>query len=92
MYTPNPLKTMYPARQHGRDYYDFFLFGDTSTPYRFSRLFEQMGFGFTDVPYSGDDIDRLRPFKSAASKTGDLWPGNQFAAHVRKLQIPDVLD
>lgn len=89
---PNALKTGGAAgyRDGDRDF-DFFVFGDSETPLKFSRLLEDIGFSFDDQPYSEVNESELWHLEGEAkSRFGFTemhhWPGRQFAAQLAILE------
>ncbi len=92
---PNNLKTGGASMAAGRrGNYDYFLFGDPSTPIAFSSLLEQIGFGYVDTPYDDDERWRLKTlgdvYKAGLDNFTDtriLWPKEgQFAAQLATLE------
>lgn len=70
-WVPNPLKTAGVSQYLGRGMdYDFFLYGDPETPFRFSQAFEQAGFVFDPNPYN-DDLAQYE-------ETGEFTPGGKW--------------
>lgn len=91
---PNSLKTGDAAQYYGRSEYDFFLFGNSSTPERFSQVFEQIGFKFEDTPYEGIKVVEFNALRDAAherlsAEEYDHWPHDQFA---RQLAILNTIE
>jgi hypothetical protein len=83
-YTPNPLKTEGQAARQGRNYYHFFLFGDSSTPFALSEAFARAGFSFDPKPMSLDRYYEVYLGKPDVYKTE--WPAEQFTKQIAQLE------
>lgn len=85
---PNTLKTAGNTHYYGRKDYDFYLFGNLDVPVTFSKIFENIGFGFDDQAYDFDFIHELRYLGGSLER--HAWPGSQFAGQVALLNSIDL--
>ncbi|HLB66612.1 MAG TPA: hypothetical protein VJJ78_03410 [Candidatus Saccharimonadales bacterium] len=95
-HVPNALKTAGAVGYRGGDRdHEYFVFGNEQTPFRFSKLFENIGFVFEEQPYSYDQSNDLRHLENQARDRLDFtemhhWPGEQFAGQLAVLEATEL--